>query len=69
MASIYSRLSQLEETIAREHEELPSAVPAEWCEFGEDGVIVGPPPGVHVTQGQRATLSIILAMDASIPTG
>jgi len=66
MASIHSRLSRLEKAIAREDEESPSPVPAEWCKFGDDGVIVGPPPGVHVTQGQSNTLSIIMAMDATI---
>jgi len=66
MANIHSRLSRLEEAIAREYEESPSGVPAEWCKFGDDGVIVGPPPGVHVTQGHRDTLSILKAMDSTI---
>jgi len=67
MANIESRLLRLEEAIAREHEDSPGAVQAEWCEIGDDGTIVGPLLGVHLTKGQRDTLATIAMMDASIP--
>lgn len=67
MANIHSRLSRLEEAITQEEDEGPlSSVPAEWCEYGDDGVIVVLPPGVQSTPGQCDTLSILMAMDATI---
>lgn len=69
MASIGSRLLRLEKAIASEDEEPPIAIPEEWNLHAEDGVIVGPPPGAHVTLRQRGTLSTIMAMDATISSG